>query len=79
VLNLNVGNVHEDEWAWCPKCGSSESHPTDPDLILIRGNKVYDDFGCWSQCLVCAGEYDENLKPLNKPRSELTGGWFCED
>ena len=58
----------------CPKCGSPEMHP-DGDKLLIRGYKVHDG-KCWrSQCLVCAGYYDKDLKVIDQwARPE--GGWF---
>ena len=65
----------------CPKCGAEEMHP-DGKRLLIRGYKVYSG-GAWrSQCLVCAGYYDENLqtKPIGKdgvnPDYDKTLGWF---
>jgi hypothetical protein len=65
----------------CPKCGAGEMHP-DGDKLLIRGFKVYADRHWWSQCLVCAGYYDENLKvkPVGSngrdPDYDRSAGWF---
>jgi len=59
----------------CPVCGSYESHPTEPRLILIRAFKVHDVGRWWSQCLVCAGHYDKNL--VSTPENfDKTKGWF---
>lgn len=69
--------VRKGKQPWCPKCGAGEMHPF-RELLLIRAYKVYDDEGAWSQCLVCAGAYDEDLNPLDKTKEELTGGWFVE-
>lgn len=67
----------------CPKCGAQECHPTDKDKILIRGFKVGDASGYWwSQCLVCAGYYNEDLtvKPIGadgiNPDYDRNAGWF---
>ena len=65
----------------CPKCGSKELHP-DGDKLLIRGYKVF-SCGRWkSQCLVCAGYYNQDLtvKPIGKngrdPDYDESKGWF---
>ena len=63
----------------CPKCGAEEMHP-DYYMLLIRANKVYDDEGCWSQCLICAGYYERKDPkdpgyPIDK-MARLKGGWF---
>jgi hypothetical protein len=49
-------------------------HP-DGDKLLIRGYKVSDSEGHWSQCLVCAGYYDENLNVIDLA-ARPEGGWF---
>ena len=67
----------------CPTCKSPEAHPTDESKVLIRGYKVHDEGMWWSQCLVCAGYYDENLVPLPLNKSEQwakgDSGWFSEE
>lgn len=60
----------------CPNCGSPEMHP-DGDKLLIRAYKVFDDGGTWSQCLVCAGYYDENLRVIDMAAHPTTG-WYRE-
>lgn len=59
----------------CPTCGSGEQHPSRDDANLIRAFKVHDGRRWWSQCLVCAGYYDKDLKetPDNYDRNS---GWF---
>jgi hypothetical protein len=60
----------------CPKCGAGEMHP-DGKHVLIRGFKVCDDKGYWwSQCLICAGAYDENLVPVKNWNTSSGKGWF---
>lgn len=59
----------------CPHCDATEMHP-DGDKLLIRAFKVeMGDGHWWSQCLVCAGYYDSDLKetPDNFDRDK---GWF---
>jgi len=58
----------------CPNCGNQELHPTE-NAILIRALKVFDEFGAWSQCLVCSGGYDENLV-WHENRHNPNAGWF---
>lgn len=58
----------------CPKCGAKEMHP-DGDKLLIRGFKVNMGRGWESQCLVCAGYYDKDLKVIDE-NARLPGGWF---
>jgi hypothetical protein len=60
----------------CPTCGCDEEHPTRTDRILIRGCKVFDDRGCYSQCLVCAGYYNADLTDAKGGDPEK--GWFVE-
>jgi hypothetical protein len=57
----------------CPTCKSPEMHPNN-EWCLIRAYKVHDEGKWWSQCLVCAGYYDKNLKPIKGKKPE--GGWF---
>jgi hypothetical protein len=66
----------------CPVCGAEEMHP-DGDKLLVRGFKRCDKTGYWwSQCLVCAGYYDENLnvRPVGSdginPDYDRKKGWF---
>jgi len=56
----------------CPTCGSGEMHP-DGQHLLVRGFKVHSNGHWWSQCLVCAGYYDEqlNVGPLKDPTAPL--------
>ena len=61
----------------CPQCGALEDHPTRDDAILIRGCKVHDKHGVWSQCLVCSGYYDEDLKE-QPTKHRNNKGWFVE-
>lgn len=57
----------------CPNCGAEEIHPSGKGF-LIRAFKVsHDGRYWWSQCLVCAGYYDDKLKPTG---NEPEGGWF---
>jgi len=66
----------------CPVCGANETHPEDAgkgileQRLLIRGFKVCDDNGhWWSQCLVCSGCYDKDLKPT-PDNHDPNKGWF---
>jgi hypothetical protein len=68
--------------SWCPRCNAPEVDPEE-DRLFIRGYKVYDDKGAWSQCLVCAGYYSEVIgRPGQLEFSEEDGdsskGWFVE-
>jgi hypothetical protein len=59
----------------CPKCKSGEMHPNGK-WLLIRGFKVQDANGHWaSQCLVCAGYYDDKLNVIDE-QARPEGGWF---
>jgi hypothetical protein len=58
---------------WCPRCGAPEMHP-DRDVVLIRGYKVDND----SQCLVCAGYYDDELNVPDQT-AKPSGGWFNDE
>lgn len=60
----------------CPSCGATEMHPTE-DQLLIRGYKYSDKRGHWSQCLVCAGYYN-NIKELKETPENFAKdkGWF---
>lgn len=67
----------------CPRCGAGEIHPDYVDApimerkLLIRGFKVCTDNGWESECLVCSGFYDHQLRPRTTPREEWqTNGWF---
>ena len=57
----------------CPKCKSNEMHPNGK-WLLIRAYKTYAGDKWWSQCLVCAGYYDEKLRII--PDVKPKGGWF---
>jgi hypothetical protein len=65
----------------CPHCGAKEMHP-DGDKLLIRVDKVHTGTRWWSQCLVCAGYYNEDLtaKPIGvdglNPDYDRSKGWF---
>lgn len=67
----------------CGLCGSGEVHPTQEGKVLIRGAKVSDGLGQWSQCLVCAsrlgeGGYDVNLSWRGAlDQEQKQAGWFC--
>ena len=66
--------------SFCPKCNAPETNPSDPNTIIIRAYKVYDDKGVWSQCLNCAGYYtyrDGKITPV-QGRGDPAKGWFCE-
>jgi hypothetical protein len=52
----------------CPRCKSPEVNPKTGKLF-IRGFKVTDEKGHWSQCLVCSNYY---AKPM------IIGGSFIE-
>ncbi len=68
--------VRLGDFPMCPTCGAGEMHPT-KELLLVRAYKVTDQEGDWSQCLVCAGAYDEDLNPIEGlTRKDLTKGWF---
>lgn len=63
----------------CPNCGASEVRERNEDgttkTINIRGFKVCDkNRYWWSQCLVCAGYYDEGRNPSDD--SWRDKGWF---
>lgn len=66
----------------CPTCGAQESHPTNPNKVLIRAFKVLDRDHWWSQCLVCAGYYNADLtrRPIGSdginPDYDHNAGWF---
>lgn len=60
----------------CPKCGAHESHPTNPEWVLIKGFKVCTGDGYWwSHCLVCAEYYDKDLNPT-PDNYDGNKGWF---
>lgn len=59
----------------CPTCGAQEMHPNG-EVLLIRGFKVFHSGAWWSQCLVCAGYYDENLVWKGNEAGDPDGGWF---
>lgn len=66
----------------CPNCGADETHPHDADKgimekrLLIRGFKVCDEKGhWWSQCLVCSGYYDSELRETRESHDPKKG-WF---
>ena len=69
---------HSD--SWCQKCNAPECHPTEPGKVIIRGLKVYDDQGAWSQCLNCAGyyKYRDGKIIYNDASGNPKLGWFCE-
>lgn len=54
----------------CPVCGSPEIDPATAHLpameqkLLIRGFKVGDEHGWWSECLVCKEDHGN--------------GWWCD-
>ena len=59
----------------CPVCLVGEQHPSQPSarLILVR---VLNDSGRWfSQCLVCAGLWDRDLR-LSRKTFDEKKGWF---
>jgi predicted nucleic-acid-binding Zn-ribbon protein len=58
----------------CPHCGAEELHPT-KYMLLIRGYKVKHSGYWWSQCLVCAGFYDEDLN-YTEEAGDRNKGWF---
>lgn len=59
----------------CPKCGAHEIHP-DGVSVQIRAYKYSDKSGVeWSQCLICAGFYDEN-KVYHDAKGDKNKGWF---
>lgn len=66
----------------CPTCGAEEVHPDDANKpvferrLLVRGFKVYNNNHWWSQCLVCAGYYDAELKWLGNDAGNPDAGWF---
>jgi len=62
----------------CPHCKSKEEHPTDKNKILIKGYKVFDKTGIWSQCLVCSGYYDSKTLKVTKENHDNHKGWFLE-
>jgi len=71
------GKMKRNLEPWCPTCGASEEHPYDKDKILIRGAKIFDEDGAWSQCLVCSGYYDHNLNEQPE-KHDPEKGWFVE-
>lgn len=61
----------------CPRCGTVEDHPDGKrDKIVIRGAKVYDERGAWSQCLRCSGYYSADLSTWNEADHNPAKGWF---
>lgn len=64
----------------CPRCGAGEL--VNPDAPItewhwqIRPNKVCDDKGWWSQCLVCAGYYDKPGGTYTHENGDPKKGWF---
>lgn len=71
----------------CPKCKAFEENPDDKDSVLVRGYKVFDEYGAWSQCLVCSGGYEVQVRREASGlvahyvwvgKSDQNKGWFCE-
>jgi len=60
----------------CPTCGAVERHPTLKNAIVIRGLKVYDEHGAWSQCLRCSGLYSADLSTHDEENHDPAKGWF---
>ena len=59
----------------CPRCSVGEHHPNLEGHVLIRV-RILEDEGHWySQCLVCAGWWNEKLQPT-PGRYEESKGWF---
>lgn len=52
MKNKKLPNNHPDDRPWCPRCRATERH-ADGKHVQIRGYKVSDEEGHWSQCLVC--------------------------
>ena len=61
----------------CPECSSPELHP-DGDKLLIRAFKLMRGGRWQSQCLVCAGYYDEELRFKGEDAGSPAAGWFSE-
>lgn len=61
----------------CPTCGAPELNPKNSEEVVVRGFKVHMDGEWHSQCLRCAGGYDEdyNWVEANLDRNK---GWFSE-
>ena len=65
----------------CPRCGVGETHPEDAHKELlerrltIRGFKIDMGKGWESQCLVCSGYYDKDLKETPQ-KHDGNKGWF---
>lgn len=68
-MNITIADVK------CPKCGALEMHPDGSNRLTIRAHKVHDGKAWRSQCLVCSGYYDENLKETSL-LWDRTKGWF---
>lgn len=74
-MNIIVKSVE------CPNCGAEEVHPHDHDKpiierrVLIRGYKIEHNGHWWSQCLVCAGYYDADLRETRE-NFDREKGWF---
>lgn len=61
----------------CPRCGwLPECHPTEK-VLLVRGYKVSDDAGDWSQCLICSGLVSPDLVVRGRECHDGEKGWFC--
>ena len=58
----------------CPTCGHSEMHPTE-DWLIIRAFKVQNAGKWYSQCLYCAGYYNEQLQ-IQEDKYQRDKGWF---
>lgn len=59
----------------CPKCLVGEKHPNLQGMLLIKVRVVQQDGQWYSQCLVCAGLWDQELRftPVHYDEKK---GWF---
>ena len=55
----------------CPVCGCPESNPDVPGTVNIRGFKVCDNYGWWSECLK-----DHGVMAINGKDVKVGTIWF---
>lgn len=57
----------------CPVCGCEESNKDVPGTVNIRGFKVCDDFGWWSECL-----RNHDILKIDGVNVKVDRVWFVE-
>lgn len=61
----------------CPACLVGENHPSLKGERLIMVRFLEHDGKCYSQCLVCAGFWNEELKATPANYNEQKGWFEC--